>query len=184
MTIARILIIGCAVLLADASQAQAPQKAQTQAQQKAGNAPAVNAGGPSASALATAKEYLQIKKVSALYEGFVVSTIQNIKNSLIQSNLMHQRDLNEVAAKLAGELRSRENELIDGLAVVYARDFTEQELKDLITFYQSPLGKKVLEQDPKSVESSLNYLRNWGDDFTIEVNNRFVEEMKKRGKDL
>ena len=45
------------------------------------------------------------------------------------------------------------------------RNFTEQELKDLLAFYKSPLGKKSLEQEPKSIEASLNYMRNWGEDL-------------------
>ena len=45
-----------------------------------------------------------------------------------------------VAKKLAG----REKEIGDGMAQVYANEFTEQELKDLVTFYKSPLGTKLL----------------------------------------
>jgi hypothetical protein len=178
-----ILIAGCAVLLTGAANAQAPQKAQTQSQQKAAPAASTQKT-PSASALAAAKEYLEIKRVSNFYDGIVVGTIQNVKNSLTQSNLMLQRDINEIALKLASDLRGRESELLDGMAVVYANDFTEQELRDLIAFYKTPLGKKSIEQDPKSVETSLNFLRNWGDDFSVEVNSRFAEELKKRGKEL
>jgi hypothetical protein len=36
----------------------------------------------------------------------------------------------------------------DQMAAMYAQEFTEQELKDLSTFYQSPLGKKMNQKQP------------------------------------
>ena len=39
------------------------------------------------------------------------------------------------------------------LVKIYTTNFTEPELKDLIAFYESPLGKKVLEKMPTSPRS-------------------------------
>ncbi|MEO7215679.1 DUF2059 domain-containing protein [Mucilaginibacter sp.] len=36
----------------------------------------------------------------------------------------------------------------DQMAAMYAKEFTEKELKDLVVFYNSPLGKKVNEKQP------------------------------------
>jgi hypothetical protein len=38
--------------------------------------------------------------------------------------------------------------LTDQLAAMYAKEFTEKELKELTVFYQSPLGKKLNEKQP------------------------------------
>ena len=170
--------------------AQAQQKAPTpvQPQQKAAPvqqkaaAPAVNTLPPGA--IAAAREILVLKNASAVYNGAVIATIQNVKNSLTQSNLNLQKDIDEVSLKLARDLNGRESEIADGMAAIYATNFSEQELKDLLAFYKSPLGKKSLEQEPKSIEASLNYMRNWGEDLAQEINERFRDEMKKRGKEL
>jgi hypothetical protein len=157
------------------------QKAPAQAQQKA-TVPEASSLPPGA--IAAAKEILLLKNAAAVYQGAVVTTIQNVKNSLMQSNLNLQKDIEEVSFKLARDLSGREREIGDGMAAIYATNFSEQELKDLLAFYKSPLGKKSLEQEPKSIEASLNYMRNWGEDLAIEVNERFRQELKKRGKDL
>jgi uncharacterized protein len=166
-----------------AALAQTQQKAPApaQAQQKAALPPA-NTVSPAA--IAAAKEILLLKNAAAVYQGAVVSTIQNVKNSLLQNNINLQRDIEEVSLKLARDLAGKESEIGDGMAVIYATNFSEQELKDLLAFYKSPLGKKSLEQEPKSIEASLNYMRNWGDDLAMEINDRFRDELKKRGKDL
>lgn len=163
-----------AVTTADMAFAQAP-KAPAAAAQKSTASPA---------AIAAAKEILVLKNARAVYDGAVVSTVQSVKNSLIQSNLNLQRDIEEVSLKLAGDLKGRESQIADAMAQIYANDFTEQELKDLLAFYKSPLGKKSIEQEPKSIEASLNYMRNWGEDLALEVNELFRKELKKRGKDL
>ena len=166
-----------------AALAQAQQKAPApaQAQQKAAPPPA-NTVAPSA--IAAAKEILLLKNAAAVYQGAVISTIQNVKNSLLQSNINLQKDIEELSLKLARDLAGKEAEIGEGMATIYASNFSEQELKDLLAFYKSPLGKKSLEQEPKAIEASLNYMRNWGEDLAMEINERFREELKKRGKDL
>jgi len=70
------------------------------------------------------------------------------------------------------------------MAKIYASDFTEQELKDLVTFYKTPLGQKLLAQEPKTVQASMAYMGQWAQSFSETVNNEFRSEMKKRGKPL
>lgn len=183
LSIAAAAAIFALTATAGAALAQAQQKAPAPVQgQKKAVAPAINGLPPGA--IAAAKEILLLKNASAVYQGAVVATIQNVKNSIVQSNLNLQKDIEEVSLKLARDLNGRESEIGEGMAAIYATNFSEQELKDLLAFYKSPLGKKTLEQEPKSIEASLNYMRNWGEDLALEVNDRFRDELKKRGKDL
>lgn len=183
LSIAASAAIFAVTATAGAALAQAPQKAPApaQAQQKAALPPASTI---SPAAITAAKEILLLKNAASVYQGAVVATIQNVKNSLLQGNINLQRDIEEISLKLARDLAGKESEIGEGMALIYATNFSEQELKDLLAFYRSPLGKKSLEQEPKSIEASLNYMRNWGEDLAMEVNERFRDEMKKRGKDL
>ena len=104
-----------------------PAKAQTPAQ-------------PSPAAIAAAKEILAMKHASAIYASAVPNIVERTKEQLIESNLNYQKDLNEVSVVVAKTLAGREQEIGEGMAKVFASEFTEQELKDLVTFYKSPLG--------------------------------------------
>ena len=66
----------------------------------------------------------------------VPNIVQQTKDGLLQNNLNYQKDLNEVAVIVAQKLAGREKEIGEGMASVYASEFTEQELKDLVTFYK------------------------------------------------
>ncbi len=70
------------------------------------------------------------------------------------------------------------------MAQVYANEFSEQELKDLLTFYKSPLGQKLLTSEPRAIQFSMSYMNQWAMMFANTVDGEFRTEMKKRNKPL
>jgi hypothetical protein len=135
-------------------------------------------------AIAAAKEILAMKNASAMYANAVPTLVEQTKNTLLQSNLNYQKDLNEVAVIVAKNLAGREKEIGEGMAQVYANEFSEQELKDLVTFYKSPLGQKLLANEPRAIQFSMSYMNQWAQVFAETVNGAFRAEMKKRGKEI
>ena len=125
-----------------------------------------------------------MKNASAMYANAVPSIVQQTKQTLLQNNLNYQKDLDEVAVIVAQALAGKEKEIGDGMAQVYANEFSEQELKDLVTFYKSPLGQKLLTAEPRAVQLSMSYMQQWAAHFGETVNGMFRAEMKKRGKEI
>ena len=68
------------------------------------------------------------------------------------------------------------------MAQIYANEFTEQELKDLVTFYKSPLGKKLLDAEPRAIQFSMSYMNQWAQNFAETVNGAIPRRDEKRGK--
>lgn len=60
---------------------------------------------------------------------------------------------------------------------IYTRNFDEQELKDLVEFYQSPLGRKVIERMPLVMQESMMAFNNWNQQKLREV----VEKLQSMG---
>ena len=138
----------------------------------------------SPAAMAAATEILTMKNASAIYANAVPNIVQQTKDALLRSNLNYQKDLNEVAVIVAQSLAGREKEIGEGMAKVYANEFTEQELKDLVTFYKSPLGQKLLSSEPRAIQFSMSYMNQWAQQFAETVNAQFRAEMRKRGKEI
>jgi hypothetical protein len=86
--------------------------------------------------------------------------------------------------QLRKEYESKKAELVYEVAIIYAQHFTEQELKELIAFYKTPLGQKMLKEEPVAVEASLKRAQDWSNAFAEVVLGRFRSEMKKRGHEL
>ena len=125
-----------------------------------------------------------MKHASAMYQNAVPNMVERTKETLIASNLNYQKDLNEVAPIVAKNLAGREQEIGEGMAKAFASEFTEQELKQLVTFYKSPLGQKLLTAEPKAIQDSMAFMNQWAQQFAEVVNGEFRSEMRKRGKQI
>jgi len=148
----------------------------------ASNAPAQQQ--PSANAIALAKEIIAVKGGNSLYDPVIPSIIDRARTIFIQSNPMLTGPLNEVAARLRAELTPRVSELINDGAKLYASRFTEQELKDALAFYKSPLGRKIITQEPVILDQSAANMDTWANKFAEEVISKFRAEMRKKGHEI
>jgi uncharacterized protein len=139
---------------------------------------------PTPAAMAAAQELIKITGATALFNPLIPGVVEQAKLLFLQQNPSLGKDLNEVAAKLRAEYASRLTELTTHVADLYTQRFTEAELKQLVAFYQSPLGKKLQAQQPEIVDSSMKYAQDWANDLSDKVIAKMREEMKKRGHSL
>src|ERR1700743_681372 len=138
----------------------------------------------SPSAIAAANALLTAKNANQVWANAVPNIIQRVKDQLLANNLSYQKDLNEVAVTEAQAITGREKQIGETLDNIYANDFTEKEMKDLTAFYKSPLGQKLLAQDPKTDQTVIGFLNQWAQAFSQTVAADFRAAMQKRGKPL
>jgi hypothetical protein len=146
------------------------------AQQKSAPAPA-----PSPAAMLMAKEIIDLKGAGTAFDPLIRGVIEYHKNFLINTNPNLARDIDLVANNLLKELEPRKVELQQQLARTYAQHFTEQELKDAIAFYRTPLGKKLVTEEPKAMEETMKAADTWSRKFAEEVVAKLRAELKKKG---
>jgi uncharacterized protein len=94
------------------------------------------------------------------------------------------RELNDVATALHKEFDGRSSEVLEQMAQAYAARFTEQDLKDLLVFYKTPLGQKFIKEEPLALEDGLKRAQRWADAFADTVMTRMRSEMQKKGHQL
>ena len=139
---------------------------------------------PSKAAITTAREVINAKGAAAMFNPVVHGLIETVKLSFAPTNPNLTTELNEVGQMLHQEYDPKSNELLDEVAKIYARHFTEHELKDLLVFYKTPLGQKWAKEEPVAIEEGLNRAKDWTDSFSEVVMARFRSEMRKKGKPL
>jgi uncharacterized protein len=172
-----------AIVLAGAVLAGIARPATAQGTAPQGTAPSP-ARQPSPAAISLAKQILEIKHVENVFAPLIRGVVLKTRDVFMQTNFMWSKDLNEIAANLEKEYSARTKELLDRAARIYATHFSEPELKQLLSFYQSPLGQKVIDEEPKALDESMAMAGTWADDFSQDVINKMRAEMKKRGHDL
>jgi hypothetical protein len=136
---------------------------------------------PSKSAISLANEILDIKGSMTIFEAVIPGVIEKSKSTLMQMSPNLFKDLNDVANDLRKEFAPRLDTLRADIARIYATRFTEQEMKDTLAFYKSPLGKKILTEEPAFVDRSMSAAQDWAIKLNDEILQRFRAEMKKRG---
>jgi len=135
-------------------------------------------------ALLLAKQIVQIKHVDDVFKPIVAGVVQKTRDMFLQTNFMYQKDIDEVALSIGKQFAPRVAEIDDAAAHYYASHFSEQELRDLLAFYQSPLGQKTLVEEPKVLDQSMVYAGNWADNLSQDVIQAMRVELKKRGRDM
>jgi len=139
---------------------------------------------PSAESLETAKQIIAIKGGDNLFGPLIPGMIEQGKAMFDQQNPALGKDLAIVAAKLRTELAPRMAEVNNEVAKAYASHFNEAELKEMLTFYKSPLGRKMISDEPKALQESMLFAQEWSRKFSGEVLSSIRAEMKKMGHEL
>lgn len=150
----------------------------------AGMASAQQKPAPTPAATQLAKEIIALKGATTTFDPLIAGVIEYHRNILIQTNPNLSREIEQVAAKLTVDLKNRRVELQEQLAQTYASHFSEQELRDAVAFYRTPLGQKLVSEEPKAMEETMQAADAWSKKFADEVVAKLREELKKRGHNV
>lgn len=147
-------------------------------------APAARAQEPSANSIALANEILDIKGSMTIFTPLIPGVVEQSKNALVQMNPTLFKDAEEIATNLRKEYAPRLQQLRQEVVKLYAARFTEQELKDTLAFYKSPLGKKLFTEEPVFVERTMSTAQSWAVKLNEEAMQRMRAELRKKGHAL
>ena len=79
--------------------------------------------------------------------------------------------------KTAEKMKNSGFKLIAELVPIYDKYFTESEIKELIAFYESSVGKKMVKNQPLILQDSMEVGQKWG----ISIAQEIVEDLQKDG---
>lgn len=147
----------------------------------ASSATALAQATPATSAVQLARDVVVASGSTRSFDGVIPSILQQSLSVFVQQNPDLQKDLTESIKTIAPAFEKRSSEIVDIVARVYATRFSEAELKELLTFYRSPVGKKFVAALPSVLEESFVKTQEWGGKLSEEIVIGLRAEMKKRG---
>jgi hypothetical protein len=136
---------------------------------------------PSAAQIALATQLLELKGSLGAFDRAIEGVIITHRNTLLQINPTLTRDIDAVVQTMRADSVARRKEIQNEVAAGYASVFTEQELKDILAFYKTPLGKKIIEAEPKAGEASMRRAEAWVEKYAEATMAKMRAEMRKRG---
>jgi hypothetical protein len=136
---------------------------------------------PSAAAVALAAQIIELKGGTTAFDPAIDGVFAHHKGIFLQMNPSVSKAMDEIERSMSSERAARLQELHNEMARGYAAKFTEQDLKDLVAFYKSPLGKKIIELEPQAGEEVAKRVQLWIDKYADNVSTKIRAELKKKG---
>ena len=136
---------------------------------------------PGAPTVQLAREVVLASGATRSFEGVIPGILGQSLSVFVQQNPDLQKELTESIKTIAPSFEKRASEIVDIIARVYATRFSEAEMKELLTFYRSAVGKKFVSVLPNVLEESFVKTQEWGGRLSEEIVIGLRAEMKKRG---
>jgi hypothetical protein len=138
---------------------------------------------PEPAALKEAQSLMSRFGVDALARQQVAQVSQRLGEMFQSVDLGKDKDelLSEMAQRIQKQMEVRLPRYVEDTTVIYARVFTLEELKELNAFYDSLLGRKLLQKMPELLRECKELSQRMGVEVFREVLQSMQAEFEKRG---
>lgn len=139
----------------------------------------------SPSKLADIKQLMEITgsaNIAKQFAGMVSQQVLQMLKASRQEIPTHAVDvMNKELLQLFSERMSVPGGLTDQIIPIYDKYLTQSEIKELLAFYQTPIGKKAISVLPKVVNESMLTGQKWGQSLGSEIDKRVKAVLTKEG---
>jgi hypothetical protein len=132
-------------------------------------------------AVSLSEQLLELKGGLTAFDAAIDGVIIHHRSILLQINPNLTKDIDATVALLRADFAARRQELHHEVAVGFATVYSEQDLRDMIVFYKTPLGRKIIEGEPKAGEAVATRAQTWVEKYADDTMTKMRAEMKKRG---
>ena len=143
---------------------------------------ATTAPAPDAKTLADAKEVIAILHLQSLPQQIVISLVQQLGQQILAANKGKDAAVKAFAEQtLLPAVRARQGALDAQQSVILANRFTDDELRQILAFYRSGAGAKLLNSGKAMTDDMRQFAQSWATQVVNDIKPQILPEMKKRG---
>jgi len=133
---------------------------------------------------AAARELVTTIKLDEQFKAMLPMIFKSLKPAIVQNRPDVDRDYDALVPIAIAKMSARVNELEDALAAIYASNFSAAELRDLIAFYKSPTGQKMLQKTPSIAQQTMAAGQKFGQSAGAEAQKEMIEQLRNKGHTL
>jgi hypothetical protein len=138
----------------------------------------------SASHLAAALDVVKSAKASRGFDNVLPQLAAQAQDRLIRIRPDMFKQIADTVEEVALKLAVRRNDLDTDVARVWAKQFSEEELKTIATFYKSAAGQKFADVGSLVYAESLTAVQRWSDRVGDELIDNAKKALKSKGIDI
>jgi uncharacterized protein len=139
---------------------------------------------PSQDALTAARELVGTMRLDEQLKAILPAVIKNMKASLVQGRAEVEREYDALAPRITEGFQARASEIIDAAVIIYARNFSTDDLHALNQFYKTESGQRLLQKTPIVTQELMTAGNKFGQSVAVDIRQRMIEELRKKGINL
>src|ERR1700748_2962796 len=148
------------------------------------SAPALRAQTPPSDAMTAARSLVTTMRLADQYKALLPAILLGLKPALTQDRPEIERDYETMMPMGADAFAPYYTSMGDGIAAIYATNFTATELRDIEAFYRQPTGQKMLEKMPVISQQALAVGQEIGRKAAEDLRQRLTEALRQKGHKL
>jgi uncharacterized protein len=146
--------------------------------------PAARAQAPAPDAMEAARSLVNTMKLADQYKALLPAILLGLKPALTQDRPEIERDYDAMMPMIADTFTPYYTAMVDGIAAIYASNFTADELRQIEAFYRQPVGQKMLDKLPVISQQALAVGQDIGRKAAEDLRQRLTEALRQRGHKL
>ncbi|MCO5730009.1 DUF2059 domain-containing protein [Rhizobium sp. SSA_523] len=128
--------------------------------------------------LKAARDVISSLNATARYDDILPNLAERLKNEYTLASPNYVDQINKAVDEQALALAPRRADLEKEVASIFARSFTEEELKQIAAFYGSEVGKKYLQSLPLLQRESVRAAEIWANGVSRDLTNSSSEKLR------
>jgi hypothetical protein len=132
--------------------------------------------------VAAARQLIQVMRATDQFKAILPTIIQGLRPAVVQGRPEMEKDFDTIMPIIINGATQHLNELADKLADIYASNFSVDEIHDLIAFYHTPTGQKLLDRQSVVARESMAAGQHFGQTLVMELKEQITDELRKRGR--
>ncbi|WP_420348321.1 DUF2059 domain-containing protein [Pelagibius sp.] len=132
-----------------------------------------------------AREVFQVFQGDGLMEQMFEATFAQINAMARQANPELPNEVGEIIQdEILAALKESMPLLMDEMAIIYERVFTEEELDAMLAFYKSPAGQSMIKKMPAMMAETVPLSQRWGMALMQNLPGRVEQRLQDEGYEL
>jgi len=135
---------------------------------------------PGAGHLAAARDLVLASGMQRSFDLVIPQLEERLRQSALTRPEI-RKDLDAVLQSLKPEMEQQRQVMVNSAARVFAGQMNEAELKEIATFFKSPVGARYVQTQPAVLDALVREMQEWSETVAEYMLVRVRAEMGKRG---
>lgn len=134
--------------------------------------------------LAVARQYVDMTDQGNIFETKLIELGVRVMRTLVQQDPALTEPVQDTVRTVVEEYLGQKSPLYDQFARIYAARFTIEELQQIVTFYETETGQKLLAQNRGINRDLQGVIQIWQQNASQELMSRTRARLREQGYDI